>query len=254
MNNDRLLQAIKTLKEKQDKLTKDLESVSDSINTLTREFDKNTELNLQKLMINVSADLERYSIIDGQWCYNGKPVGTKAEGVDGAQGPEGKPGKDGKDGKPGKDGKNGRDGKNGLDGKPGKDGKDGIDGKDGEAPVIRIGKVESSEENGGAKAILKRKKGTNEYVLDLTLPRGPRGFAGFDGKPGKDGTLVFEELTDEQKEELRGPQGIPGEQGPEGKPGKDGITPDMSNYYNKTEVNQLINDTLGDVADMLREV
>ena len=68
-------------------------------------------------------------------------------------------------------------------------------------PIIRIGKVESSEENGGAKAILKRKKGTNEYILDLTLPRGPRGFAGFDGKPGKDATGVDIDLSEYAKKD-----------------------------------------------------
>lgn len=253
--NERILEAIKTLKKHQDLLQDSLKEINDKLKKLEeyKDYNESTIYDIQKSMIDASLEVGRYSIIDGEWCCYGKPMGVKAIGVDGKdgkQGLQGLPGKDGKDGKPGKDGK---DGKDGIDGKNGTNGKDGIDGKDGingETPTIRIGKVETSEEHGGAKAVLKRKKGTNEYVLDLTLPRGPQGFPGFDGKPGKDGTLVFEELTDEQKEELRGPQGIPGEQGPEGKPGKDGITPDMSDYYNKSEIDNMI----GDIETMLKEV
>ena len=247
--NERILEAIKTLKKHQDLLQDSLKEINDKLKKLEdyKDYNESTIDDIQKSMMDASLESGRYSIIDGEWYYYGKPMGVKAIGIDGKdgkQGLQGIPGKDGKDGKPGKDGKDGKPGKNGIDGKDGKPGKDGIDG---EAPVIRIGKVESSEENGGAKAILKRKKGTNEYVLDLTLPRGPRGFAGFDGKPGKDGTLVFEELTDEQKEELRGPQGP---EGPQGEPGKDGVTPDMSDYYNKSEIDNMI----GDIEALLKEV
>lgn len=42
------------------------------------------------------------------------------------------------------------------------------------------------------------------------------------GEPGKDGTLKFEELTEEQKAELKG---APGRDGVDGAPGKDGYTP-----------------------------
>lgn len=61
--------------------------------------------------------------------------------------------------------------------------------------------------------------------------QGVQGIQGPQGEPGKDGTMTFEELTEEQKESLRGPQGEPGkdgEQGPQGiqgEPGKDGYTP-----------------------------
>lgn len=53
-------------------------------------------------------------------------------------------------------------------------------------------------------------------------PQGPQGIqgevgpAGPQGPKGDDGSIIFEELTDEQKEELRGPQGVPGPQGPQG--------------------------------------
>ena len=107
-------------------------------------------------MISLSAELERWDIINGEWCYNGKSVGVRAEG------------KDGKDGKPGKDGK---------DGKPGNA---GPKGEDGETPNIKIGKIETSDEYGGAEAKFRKVKGKNEYLLDLVLPRGPQGFQGFD--------------------------------------------------------------------------
>jgi hypothetical protein len=51
-------------------------------------------------------------------------------------------------------------------------------------------------------------------------PMGPQGPA---GPKGEDGSIVFEELTDEQKEMLRGPQGIQGEVGPQGPQGPQGI-------------------------------
>lgn len=53
-------------------------------------------------------------------------------------------------------------------------------------------------------------------------PMGPQGPAGPKGEPGpkgEDGFIKFEELTDEQKEQLRGPQGIQGERGPQGEVG-----------------------------------
>ena len=52
--------------------------------------------------------------------------------------------------------------------------------------------------------------------------QGPEGPQGPQGVPGKDGTMTFEELTDEQRESLRGPQGIQGEQGPQGEIGPQG--------------------------------
>lgn len=64
--------------------------------------------------------------------------------------------------------------------------------------------------------------------IGLTGPQGPMGPQGVQGIQGEvgpvgpqgpkgdDGSIVFEELTDAQKEELRGPQGISGPQGPQG--------------------------------------
>ena len=179
--NDRIIQALKVLKDNQDeinKFKKDLEnklidlknnsnksnedikkevsSLESKLQKIIESQSKKDDFNLQKLMISLSAELERWNIINGEWCYNGKPVGVRAEA------------KDGKDGKPGKDGK---------DGKPGNP---GPKGEDGETPNIKIGKVETSDEYGGAKAKFRKVKGKNEYLLDLVLPRGPQGFHGFD--------------------------------------------------------------------------
>ena len=179
--NDRIIQALKVLKDNQDeinKFKKDLEnklidlknnsnksnedikkevsSLESKLQKIIESQSKKDDFNLQKLMISLSAELERWNIINGEWCYNGKPVGVRAEA------------KDGKDGKPGKDGK---------DGKPGNP---GPKGEDGETPNIKIGKVETSDEYGGAKAKFRKVKGKNEYLLDLVLPRGPQGFQGFD--------------------------------------------------------------------------
>lgn len=45
---------------------------------------------------------------------------------------------------------------------------------------------------------------------------------GPEGPQGEPGFIKFEDLTPEQKEELRGPQGVPGKDGAHGEPGKPG--------------------------------
>ena len=251
--NDRILQALKALKTNQDKLQKNVGEIGKKV----KQIEGYNEDRMRQLVARLSRDLERYEIIDGEWCYDGKPIGIKAEGVDGEVGPQGKdgkPGKDGKDGKPGKDGKNGLPGK---DGKDGKDGKNGLPGKDGESPNLKIGKVEDSPEAGGAKAKIRKGK-DGIYYLDLTLPRGPQGFPGFDGKDGKDaegGSGVSDYKLLENKPSINGKKlldnlslkdlGIQ----PEG----DYLTEedlkgiDLTNYYTKEE----IDNTLGDINTIL---
>nr|DAP38420.1 MAG TPA: nucleoid-associated protein [Caudoviricetes sp.] len=189
--NDRIIKAIAQLKKKQDSFEA---SVNESIKELTEALEEFTnkkpdDFNFQKLLVSTMADLEHYSIIDGEWCYNGRPLGIKAEGKDGAPGPKGETGPkgergpEGKPGKDGKDGKQGPKGERGPEGKPGKDGRQGINGRDGKDIKLKIGKIEVSPEYGGALASLREK---NEITyLDLTLPRGPQGFTGFDGKDAK---------------------------------------------------------------------
>lgn len=167
-NDDRITNALITLKKRQD-------SIDRFINLLENDLKDFKDYKLEE----VTNTLQK-GIINGK---DGLP------GKDGKQGPQGVPGKDGKDGKPGKDGKNGKDGKDGRPGKdgksglPGKDGKDGLPGKDGITPDIKIGKVEASDEYGGANAKIRDGKGNIKY-LDLTLPMGPQGYTGFDGKDG----------------------------------------------------------------------
>ena len=176
---NRLLSAIQTLKEQQDKGDKELK---DSLDYLS-------DSKIKEILKESSEDICLYTIKEGEWYFNNKPTGIKAIGKDGQ---DGKDGKDGKDGLPGKDGKNGQDGKDGKDGKnglPGKDGKNGLnglpgkDGRDGKDVDLRIGKVETVDDKASAKL---RKENDIQY-LDLKLPRGPQGFMGFDGINGKDG-------------------------------------------------------------------
>ena len=85
--NDRIIQAITKLKERQDDLSFNLKQ-------LTRDFEKSSSLNMQEAILKVADDLARYTIKDGYWYYNGKDTGIKAEGtdgVDGKQGPQGIP-------------------------------------------------------------------------------------------------------------------------------------------------------------------
>lgn len=128
-----------------------------------------------------------------------------------------------------------------------------------------------------------------DTIMGPQGPVGPQGPQGIQGEPGpvgpqgpkgNDGSIVFEELTDEQKEELRGPQGVPGpqgpqgiqgpagqngaqgEQGPAGPAGEKGDTPVkgvdyftdedkaemLEDYYTKTDVNDLISNLTGGIS------
>lgn len=73
------------------------------------------------------------------------------------------------------------------------------------------------------------KTGLWQEINTIMGPQGPQGIQGEvgpvgpQGPKGDDGFIKFEELTDEQKEELRGPQGIQGPIGPTGAKGEQGI-------------------------------
>lgn len=116
------------------------------------------------------------------------------------------------------------------------DGRDGLDGANGVSPVVK-----TEQTSTGAKIIITDATGT--HVAELLNgqrgeagvagergPRGETGPAGPQGPAGKDGTLTFEELTEEQKATLKGdtgptgPQGIQGPQGPQGIQGAAGAT------------------------------
>ena len=90
-----------------------------------------------------------------------------------------------------------------------------------------------------------------------TGPQGPRGETGPQGPAGADGTMTFEDLTDEQRESLRGPQGETGPQGPRGETGPqgpagadgvigaDGYTPQKGvDYWTEEDKAEMVNDVL----------
>lgn len=90
----------------------------------------------------------------------------------------------GEPGEPGKDGYTPIKGVDYFDGKDGKDGEPGPAGKDGYTPVKGV-----------------------DYFDGEPGPMGPA---------GKDGTVTFEELTEEQKASLKGEPGEVGPAGPKG--------------------------------------
>lgn len=197
---------------------------------------------------------EIFSLIDGL-------VDDKINNItvkEGKRGLRGKSGIDGIDGKNGIDGKDfnfeehkksilnifkenaklfkGDTGPRGLKGSRGERGKDGKDGesfdwdkyKDVILDRIDSNKIKFSDLTDEEKESLKGRDGA----------RGLRGAAGRDGKDGKDFiweevkeevleriknyTIQFDNLTDEQKLELRGPRGMRGQKGIAGRDGKDG--------------------------------
>lgn len=143
---------------------------------------------------------------DGKDGEQGPPGENGRDGIDGKDGRDGVDGEQGPPGADGKDGRDGVDGKNGADGLPGKDGRDGIDGapgKDGaQGPPGKDGD---------------------------TGPQGPPGRDGADGQPGRDGI-----------DGRPGRDGVDGKDGRDGKDGKDGITPDMTLYPTKVELQAVI--------------
>ena len=89
-------------------------------------------------------------------------------------------------------------------------------------------------------AILKIKNENGEWI-------GVPAIVGPPGEKGADGTMTFEDLTEEQREQLRGPQGIQGPQGdigpvgPEGPAGKDGYTPERGvDYWTEEDKAEII--------------
>ena len=70
-------------------------------------------------------------------------------------------------------------------------------------------------------SVLRFKDPITKEWKEITTIMGP---AGPQGPKGEDGGIKFEELTDDQKEQLRGPQGEEGPQGPAGPQGSAGPT------------------------------
>ena len=193
--NDRILEAIKKLKDLQDntnKSVKELQNNTDkSVKDLSREVDtikkdlekeleRVNDVNIHKIISEMTKQVDIYAIANKEWYKNGKPMGIRAEGKDGKDGEQGPQGIQGPVGPTGKDGKPGKDGK---DGKPGKDGKDGKPGKDGSVPIFKIRKVYLDSE--GQAKVSMEKEG-DVYYLTFTIPQGVQGVMGF---PGEDATI-----------------------------------------------------------------
>lgn len=131
------------------------------------------------------------------------PKGDKGEpgiqGVIGPAGPKGDKGDRGEAGPKGDPGEQGPIGPTGLKGDQGERGEQGPKGDKGDPG--ETGPQGIQGERG-----LQGEPG----------PQGPQ------GEKGADGTMTFEELTDEQKASLKGDKGDPGEQGPQGIQGEQG--------------------------------
>ena len=235
MNEKRIIDALKRLKEKIEEVEK---SIKEDNSEITNAFYKN-------LIETLKDSLIQYTIVEGEWYKNGLKTGIVAEGKDGKPGKDGKDGKNGLPGKPGKDGKDGKNGlpgkpgKDGKDGKPGKDGKDGLPGKDGISPIIKIGKVKTTDDE-DAKVTLRKTDKENEYILDITIPRGPRGYMGFDATINGKNTITIEAGDNIRIDQHNKKLIISGT----------AASVDLSNYYTKDEIDEIV----GDIESILNEV
>ena len=175
--NDRILEAIKKLKDLQDntnKSVKELQNNTDkSVKDLSREVDtikkdlekeleRVNDVNIHKIISEMTKQVDIYTIANKEWYKNGKPMGIRAEG---------------------KDGKDGEQGPQGIQGPVGPTGKDGKPGKDGSVPVFKVKKVYLDSE--GQAKVSMEKEG-DVYYLTFTIPQGIQGVMGF---PGEDATI-----------------------------------------------------------------
>ena len=151
------------------------------------------------------------------YMYNGEDIWIDCGRLRGAEGPKGDKGDKGEPGEKGDSltfedltaeqvellrGPRGFQGERGIQGEPGVAGDKGEKGDQGEqGPAGEAGPAGPQGEKGEG---FKFEDLTDEQKEEL---RGPEGRRGPQGLKGDD--LVFEDLTDEQKEELRGPKGDP---------------------------------------------
>jgi hypothetical protein len=144
------------------------------------------------------------------------------QGIQGEQGPKGEKGDTGNTGP---QGIQGIQGPRGLQGEKGDKGDTGSTGATGPSNTLKIGSVTS-----GTTASATITGTSPNQILNLVLPKGDKGDTGNQG--------------------IQGIQGVQGPKGDKGDKGEDGVTPDMSNYYNKTEINSMI----GNIETLLSEV
>lgn len=135
--------------------------------------------------------------------------------IKGEQGPIGPQGPVGPVGPQGPQGIRGPEGPQGPKGDIGPQGPQGIQGPQGETGPQGPQGIQGVQGPAGPKG--------ETGATGATGPQGPKGDPGAEGPQGP-----------------IGPVGPEGPQGPEGPAGKDGVTPDMSNYYTKSEVDEAI--------------
>ncbi|WP_283265411.1 hypothetical protein [Streptococcus dysgalactiae] len=143
------------------------------------------------------------------------------------RGPMGPQGPTGERGPIGQTGPIGKTGDTGPQGPPGPTGKQGPKGDTG-AKVVG-GTVDSGQ------LTLRLDDGSQAVVEgDFRGPRGDKGEQGPPGPKGADGKMTFEQLTPEQREQLKGDKGPKGDVGPKGNDGAPGKTITISSITEET--------------------
>lgn len=145
---------------------------------------------------------EQLAALKGEKGEKGDTGATGPHGPKGETGPQGATGPSGATGPQGPKGDKGDKGDTGATGATGATGPQGPRGPQG--PQGEVGPQGPKGDKG-----------------DTGL-QGPQGEIGPQGPKGADGTMTFEDLTEEQKESLRGPAGPQGDTGPQGPQGVQG--------------------------------
>lgn len=142
-------------------------------------------------------------------------------------GPQGKTGETGPQGPTGATGPRGQTGDTGPIGPPGPTGEQGPKGDTG-AKVVS-GTVDSGQ-------LTLRLDDDSQAVVegDFRGPRGDKGEQGPPGPKGADGKMTFEQLTPEQREQLKGDKGPKGDVGPKGNDGAPGKSITISSITEET--------------------
>lgn len=159
---------------------------------------------------------------------DGKSRFSELNDLRGPMGPQGPTGERGPIGQTGPIGKTGDKGEQGPPGPTGKQGPKGAPGA----------KVVSGTVDSGVLTLRLDDQSQVTVKGDFRGPRGETGEQGPPGPKGADGKMTFEQLTEEQRKQLKGDKGDPGPKGddgqrgeagprgPEGATGKDAVLPD----------------------------
>jgi hypothetical protein len=246
--NEKIEDNEKKQKETNDQIDKSLNNISKEIKELDSE-----NKNLKKELVETIEKVKKEKPIDGK---DGK------DGRDGKNGYTPVKGIDYFDGRDGKDGKNGRDGADGADGKDGSDGrngKDGANGKDGTG-------IYNIEINSDGELIITLTDGKKKNC-GVVVGRDGFGYNGNDGVSVTNAEIIDRHLIITLSNGKKIDAGlISGSVGEEVDPTvpdyvknitKEDIEKwnnnevDLSNYYNKDEINGLANELLASVPEVI---